>query len=71
MLTVGHNRYSRKRLKQHKYDVNNKHVATNALAEPAVTTGHGIDWDNAKIGEEKNKTARLYLKSFHFKFPSS
>ena len=43
-----------------------KHVATNALAEHAVSTSHDIDWDSAKImGKEKNKTARLHLESLH------
>lgn len=55
-----------KRIKQHSYDVKTKHVATNALAEHAVSTSHDIDWDSAKIiGKEKNKTARLHLESLH------
>lgn len=52
-----------KRLEQHNI---NKHMATNALAEHAVSTGYGIDWDSVNIiVKEKNKTARLYLKFLH------
>ncbi|XP_049267386.1 uncharacterized protein LOC125756556 [Rhipicephalus sanguineus] len=55
-----------KRIKQHSYDVKTKHVATNALAEYAVSTSHDIDWDSAKIiGKEKDKSARLHLESLH------
>lgn len=57
-----------KRLKQHKNDVNKKHVATSALAEHTVSTGHDVNWDNVSIIEkERNQTARLYLASLHIK----
>lgn len=55
-----------KRLQQHKYDVNKKHMATNALAEHVASTGHDVSWDSTKIiGKERNKMTRLYLESLH------
>lgn len=39
-------------------------MASNALAERSVSTGHKIDWAHARVLEkEKNRTSRLYLDS--------
>lgn len=62
--SIGETGNFKRRIKQHDYDVGKRHMASNALAEHADSSGHEINWGAARIlAKEKNLTSRLYLES--------
>lgn len=61
---VGETGNFKKRLQQHRNDVQKRHVASNALAEHCATTSNTINWDKVRVvARERNHSARLYLES--------
>lgn len=58
--SIGETGNFKRRIKQHDYDVGKRHMASNALAEHADSSGHEINWGAARIlAKEKNLTSLL------------